>query len=359
MRICMISYIAPYTIPYIDIYLKQIRKTDAQCDIVFWDRDGNCKNEKEGNITYCPYASTALQSDSKFKRYFQYIPATLHLRKFLKRNHYDRVIFLQTHAAIACSGILKKKYKNKYLVDIRDFTLENFKLFRTIEKKAIDHSYATVISSNGYKSFLPKHEYVIAHNYTPVDKAVVQQINSRYVRNNCINISFIGYVRFYDMAKKLLLLFKNDKRFHLSYIGTGADALASFCRENQIQNVTLHDKFSPDQTADFYRDANLINNLYGNHNPYLDYALSNKLYYAAQFNIPILVSKGTYSCQVAKENNLGISWDPDESGAVDKLYKQFCDFDREKMQICSKKFLNTVVEDNSKFSKMINEFLEG
>lgn len=357
IKIGLVSFIAPYTIPYINIYLDKIKNSGAECDIVFWDRDGNFAQKKNGFVSYIPYSKTSRPSDSKIKRYFQYISVIRFIRKQLKNQNYDKVVFLQTHAAVACEGIILKRYKRRYIIDIRDFTLENLSIFRKIEKKVIMNSYCTVISSHGYEAFLPKHDYVIAHNYTPVDKKIVEEIKAKKVTNNCINISFIGYVRFYEMAKKLIKLFANDERFNISYIGTGALALESFCKENDIRNVTLHDKFQPSETANFYKDCDLINNLYGNHNRYLDYALSNKLYYAAQFEIPILVSEETYSSEIAEKYHLGISWDPDENMAVDKLYRKICNFDRDAMRESAKEFLSLVLDENGVFERKIEDFI--
>lgn len=358
MKICLVSFIAPYTMPYINIYLKNIKEENAECDIVFWDRDGNFAEKTEDNVHYIPFSSPAKQNESRIKRYLQYIPATRFIRKQLENSKYDKVIFLQTHAAVACKSIILKQYSQKYIVDIRDFTLENFSLFRKMERDVILNSYCTVISSKGYESFLPKYDYVIAHNYTPADKKTVDEIRSKRTHTDCINISFIGYVRFYEMAKKLLTMFSNDPKFHLSYIGTGALTLESFCKKNNINNVTLHGKFEPEETVDFYKECDLINNLYGNHDRYLDYALSNKLYYAAQFRIPVLVSKETYSSEIAEKYHLGISWDPNEEQAAEKLYEKFCNFDKSVMDESSEKFLSEVLRENEIFENKIKEFVK-
>lgn len=358
MRVCLVSFIAPYAIPYIDIYIKKIRDCNAECDIVFWDRDGDCDNKIDGNIHYIPISRTVKRNKFRLRRYLQYIPVICGIRKYIKRGKYDKIIFLQTHAAVACKGIILEHYQKKYIVDIRDFTLENFFLFRKLEKVVILNSYCTVISSRGFEKFLPKYEYVIAHNYTPLNKDIVDEIRSKENNMSSINISFIGYVRFYEMAKKLLKLFSNDDRFHISYIGTGAMTLKSFCDENEIFNVTLHDKFKPEETAYFYTNCDIINNLYGNHNKYLDYALSNKLYYAAQFRIPVLVSKDTYSSEIAERYHLGFSWDPDEDQSIEKLYKMYCNFDRTSMEVLADEFLSAVVYENTLFENRIEEFLK-
>lgn len=357
MRFCLVSYNAPYAIPYINLYLNQIEAAGADCDILYWDRECSDATRKEGHIRYLPYSGKAPQNSGKFARYIHYVPATKHIRNYLSVENYDRVVFLQTHAAVACKNILEKNYSGRYIVDIRDYTLENIKPFFKSETQVIKNSYCTIISSEGYKQFLPVHDYVVAHNFTPVDSATVNQIRGRAVKKKGVNLSFIGNVRFYDVAKKILLSLKNDERFRISYIGTGAEALNKFCIENQVQNACLKGRFSPDETVKHYRDCDIVNNFYGNHNRYLDYALSNKLYYAAQFNIPVLVSRDTYSSQIAKKHCLGFSWDIDAPDAADELYKAYMDFDRTRSAVQSRKFLQAVENDNAKFEQVLSKFM--
>ena len=52
--------------------------------------------------------------------------------------------------------LLLFKYKNNYILDIRDPSYEKFKLFNQILKKIICSSYFTTISSEGFLEFLPK-----------------------------------------------------------------------------------------------------------------------------------------------------------------------------------------------------------
>lgn len=357
-KVCLISYIAPYAIPYIKTYLDIFKANNIKIDVVYWDRDGIIEYNDSENIRYYSYVGLTSMNDSKIIRYAHYIPATRFIYRFLKKKNYNGIVFLQTHAAIACLPIIIKKYLNKYIVDIRDYTLENFSFYRAIEKRVISNAYATVISSPGYRAFLPENNYVVAHNYTKVPEDVLENFIKGRRLNRPINISFIGYVRFYEMSRKLLLLFKNDPRFHLSFIGTGARVLKKFCQKNRITNVTLIDTFDPQETIDYYKECDVINNLYGNNNNFLDYALSNKIYYAAQFNIPILVSKNTYSSEVAKKYGFGIEIDPDDPKEADRLYKKLMELNRDDIKKGADEFLKIVERDNQVFKNLINNFIK-
>lgn len=357
MKVAIISFSPLYATPYLQYYLDAINKTGNKCDIIFWDRDGDFSAPAEiPGIKYIPYRHKT--SNSRIAKYTGYIFMVWFIRKILKTNSYDRVFFLQTHAAVACKKILLKNYKSRYIVDIRDFTLENFSWYRKLEKLVIENSYTTVISSNGYRKFLPQFNYTVVHNYTRIadDIKPVPALNKE---NIPIKISFIGNVRFIKMAKKMLLLMKNDDRFHLNFVGKGSKNLQRFCIENKIYNVTLVGRFSPEETVDFYRDCSIVNNYYGNKSRYLDYALSNKLYYAALFHIPVLVNPNTYSSEIATRYKFGIVWDIDEKNSVESLYEKFERIDYEELSSGCDEFIGKVIDDNHKFENVILRLLSG
>lgn len=340
MKVAIMSFSDPYTTPYINIYLELISKSDIkyECDIIYWKRNENL-DEMYENVNYIPSSWTA----EGLKKYYGYIKTTLLFYKCILKNKYDKIIFLQTHAAVA-SSLLLKKYRNKYVIDIRDYTLESHYLYRIVEKKLIENSFMTILSSPSYTSFLPEYDYNILHNYSELRKNENIEIKNN---EEPINISFIGSVRFYEIAKRILNVFKNDERFWISYIGTGANKLKHYCEENEIYNITLIDTFEPKDTLRFYEKCNIVNNLYGNNSKYLDYALSNKLYYSAQLQIPLLVSPKTYSETVAIRYNLGFSVDIDNENAKEEVYEKYSLFDYEKMRELSKEFLDNVKNENN------------
>ena len=359
MKVAIISFSPPYTIPYLQYYLKMINKDENMCDIIFWDRDGDFQSlDNSSQVQYFPYRYKT--GSNKPAKYFGYIFVIKFIRKMLKNNTYDKVFFLQTHAAVACRKILLKKYKKKYIVDIRDFTLEKFFLYRKWEKTVIENSYTTVISSEGYRKFLPEFNYTLVHNYTDVPEDSRHEVMVEKDRELLpIEISFIGSVRFIKMAKKQLVLFKNDNRFHLSFIGKGAELLKKFCDANDIYNVTIEDRFPPEKTVEYYKKCAIVNNYYGNKSRYLDYALSNKLYYSALFHLPLLVNSDTYSSEIASEYGFGITWDLEEKNSIDVLYNQYKSINFEMLSIGCEKFINKVIADNHNFENIIGSFLMG
>lgn len=358
-KYCLVSFCNIYVLPYARKYIDAILASGAECDLIYWDRDAaNGENDVfYGCNKFCYQRRMTPESSSKDKL-LGYIEARQFIIKNLQKTKYDGIFFLHTHAAVACWSILRKDYKNKYIVDVRDYSLENYGLYRKIEKNLIQNSYATVISSPAYKKFLPKNDYVISHNYTCFSKEDVKSIReANRVSDKPIEISFVGTIRFVDMNKKMLKLFSNDNRFKLNFFGIGSEILEDFCRKEKISNVSFYGRFESKKTLSFYRDTDIINNLYGNNNCFLDYALSNKLYHAGQLHIPILVCPGTYMEEISTKYNIGFVFDINNSKEPDRLYSWYSNLDRKELAKGCEEFISLVQEENKDFEKIIERFL--
>lgn len=359
-KFCIVSFCNIYVLPYARTYIKAIQDSGAESTLLFWDRDNvNGSNDDYPECKKLCY-QRKMTPESSFKdKLLGYIEASRYFCKVLKEEKFDGLFFLQTHAAVVCQRILSKRYKGKYIVDIRDYTLENYGIYRYLEEKIISSSFAMVISSPAYSKFLPSHEYVVAHNYTPFpeDKVKIIRYKTATREKEPIGISFVGTIRFIDMDKKILKLFANDNRFKINYFGNGSDILRNFCIENGIYNTEFYGSFSPEMTTSFYEKTDIINNLYGNKNKFLDFALSNKLYHAGQFHMPILVSPGTYMEDISTKYHIGFVFNVDNQNEPDRLFYWYSKLNREELSKGSNAFIETVKQDNKKYEEMIQNFL--
>ena len=358
----IVSFCNIYVLPYAKTYIDAIRNKGAECTLIFWDRDTS--DGVHDNYRGCiikSFQKLCTNESPAIDKIRGYIEGVRFFNRVLMESNYDGVVFLQTHAAVACMQTLLKKYRNRYIVDIRDWTLEHIPIYKFIERKCIIKSFCTVLSSPAYKSFLPDYSYTIAHNFTPFFSDNIEKWRSSLDFKNkkeIISISFVGTIRFVDMDKKILSLFANDSRFKINYFGIGSEILKKYCQDNEIMNVEFYGSFSPEMTESFYNETDLINNLYGNHNNYLDYALSNKLYHAIQFYKPILVCPHTYMEKIILEYGLGFVFDVDNKTEPDRLFEWYHSFDADGFVSGCKKFLETVIKDNKNYHVKIGEFLD-
>ena len=358
---CVISFINLENLPYAYTYINTILQFGNTCTVLYWDRLNHHSDlsTKEG-VRYIPFTFTVNHHTNKLSKYLGYLGAINFIRKKLKKENYTGVILLQTHAAVACWDILIRKYYNRYIVDIRDYTLEHIKQYYKRETLVIQGAFAVIISSPAYKNFLPRNQYVVAHNYHPISSDIITEISTaqenRYKKNLPIVISYIGTVRFYDMDKKLIKIFANDKRFRLQYIGSGSEGLVDFCRQINVSNVDLIGFFEQEEIYEYYKESDFVNNLYGNQSNYLDFALSNRLYHSAQLGIPILVCPGTFMAQIVHEYKLGFVFDFDDINIKEKLLEYYEKTSPDDIKNNAKHFLKQVKIDNARYESIIIGF---
>lgn len=300
----------------------------------------------------------AFRTDSKYTKGVLKLVGYLQFKKFVQKtlslNNFSGIVLLQTLAALLLFDLLLKLFPYKFIVDIRDYSYENIFFVRLLEKKIFAKSYINVISSEGFKAFLPHGNYLIAHNTRNFDK--LEKVNFRF-DNKVIHIAYIGYVRYIEQFKKLLIQLKNDNRFLISFIGTRALDLRSFCEDNEIRNVLLQDTFDDKNIFKLYDDVNLVNNLYGNHTPVLDYALSNKLYLAAALKKPILVCPDTYMETITKQYGIGYTVDLDSNNNIgDAIYEYYNNIDWDTFGAKCDEFNLKIKAEQSNFINRIDKF---
>lgn len=352
-KICFVSLNNLYLSPYLEKYTSIM---DCRIDVIYWNRH-SIKEDLDA-ATIHPFNFKTSEDASKLEKLRGYMCFKKFASKIIKKNKYDGVVLLQTSCGILLSSILKTKYKYKYILDIRDYTMENNIIFYIIEKAIIKYSFCSVISSEGFKEFLPIHNYVLVHNDVKIDEKTIERFAKRKNSNKRIVISCIGLIRFYDQNIKVIEKFKNDDRFLLKFIGKGSYSLIEYCKINNIKNVKLIDRFPQEKTIEYYYDTDIINNLYGNMTPLLDYALSNKLYYAAKLYIPILVCPGTYMEYVSTKYSFGYSFDIEDPNACDKLFNYYKSNSWIDLKENCDKFMKTVELDNSLFAQRVKNFVK-
>ncbi|OUQ33211.1 hypothetical protein [Massilimicrobiota timonensis] len=294
-KICFISVGNLYTIPYIKVYEEII---EEDFDIIYWNRDNIMENTR---------AKRKFVLDKKVNNYFDKICGYLKFArlsyKTIKNEKYESVIFLSTIAAVLNYKTIKK-LTAQYIIDIRDYTFENNKLFKNLEDKIFKKAKIIIISSPAYRCFLPRHyHYYELHNVQNINPDKIPTLKNK---NQKKVLSYIGTISYIDENKKIIDYFANDERFILKFIGKNSEILKEYCKRKNINNVFFIGKFKPDQILDLYSGTDVIINAYGNNNPRLDYALSNKLYFATKLYLPIIVSKNTYMEKVTADLGIGL-----------------------------------------------------
>ena len=350
MKALLIASDNLYLTPYMSLYVHTLQKHQVEYNILYWDKN---HNEPATDDRYVRFEA---KNDSVIDKIRGYLCFRATIQKTLKEQKYDLIVCLHSVCNLLLYDVLMTKYKGKYVFDVRDYSFEKYALVRAMENKLVKHSAINIISSEGYKSFLPDGKYQIAHNLPSTDCHPYKQWDNR--EETPIRICYIGLIRFMEQNKKIIDFFKNDERFQLCFIGTNADQLAPYCKENSVSNVELIGTFDSTKTLEYYRNADLIMNLYGNHTPLLDYALSNKLYYAAMLYKPILVCPDTYMEKVSSHFEFGYVLDMEADEERDKLYAFVTEIEREKLICNCDKFMEYAKNQQAQLLNHLDVMIE-
>lgn len=294
---------------------------------------------------------------STMQKLFGYVGFRHFAKKKLLEGNYDALVFLTANCAVLLSDVLKKKYKGRFIIDIRDYWHEDFKLYHDAEQELIKQAALAVISSPAYRSFLIDHDYIIMHNDQIIDEKAARGFQSKRSPSDPFVIACVGGVKDIEYDKRVISFFSNDPRFELRYIGRGYGQLADYCTENGINNVIAEDEFPMGETLKKYEGVDAILNMYGNHSPYYDYALSNKLYFAARLRMPILVCKDTYMEEISTKYSFGYAIDLSDQTVKDSVLRSYTEEAIAAREKGCRAFLDLVESDTDDAKKAIGKFL--
>lgn len=354
-RIAILSMSNLYLTPYIRTYVKQAELLDIDIDIIYWNRHDIDESDLFGKkVKLIPFNCSLKEDTSRLIKLNNYFKFKKFAKEIINNYHYNRLIFLQTICAMLFVNYLPRKYRNKYLVDIRDYTMEDNYFFRKMETKLLNNSGLNVISSEYYKKFLPNSKYILTHNFSQVSN----EPHLHKQQNNTINIYYVGLVRFDESIKWFINGIKNEKKIKFHIVGSGANRFKKFINDNQIDNVFLKDYFDSEDTETIFNQADIIYNLYGYNTPLLDYALSNKLYYAAQLKKPILTFEGTAMSEVSEKFSFGITIPLKNSKKIaDIILERYDSIDFSELDKGTFEFLKIVKNENNIYKNEIKKFL--
>lgn len=350
MKIAVISVSNIYCMPYYYKYEKNICELNNGFDLIYWNRDLIDEYVKPNVVKYA-FEEKTTYNDKKFFKILSFYKFYRFVRNLLEKNSYDKIFILGTYSLLTffLEPYLVKNYKGRYWLDIRDYTYENISWYYEREEKLIRNSCITCISSEGYKEFLPEEDYLIVHN---VDEEAINdyRMNPYKIKKkqeDIIRISFIGNVRYKEQNRKLIEVFKNDKRFCLQYFGGGSEEIEKIANELVADNVICKGRFPHEETYKYYRETDIINNCYGNDGAELQTALSNKIYFAAFLKKPILVSPNTYMEKLSTDIGIGFCVGDMDKDLPSRLYNWYKNnFSKDKVK---ESFIEKVAKDNELF----------
>ncbi len=322
--------------PYVFFYTELLHSANIEFEVVY-PRINNI-------VDVVPFKTYEIKWNNGSNKLVNYYQFRKNVIDYINHSKYDFLIILTTSNAVILSDYLSIKYKNRYLVDIRDYTHENILLYKLLEKNALKHSKINVISSSGFRSFLPKGDYSVCHNIS----SDMNSIKKSFRKNNKgpIVIGYVGTIGYSEQCKRLINLVANDERFEFHFYGTSVEeqTLKDYVYDNHYNRVKFHGGYLPKDKSDIVSKVDILFNAYGNDSPLVKYALSNKLYDAFFYKKLLLNSPNTAMSEASK----GISYALDLKTAsnLNLLYEWYKNLRIDELNIYASNQCKRFLEEN-------------
>jgi hypothetical protein len=343
--------------PYLNKYTQVLEQEEKKYEILFWNREA--KNIEYPD-NYLSFDLKSVLSKKPIQKSLDFMKYTKWVNKKIKQHNYSKIIVLSTISGIIIFNKLIKKYKDKYILDIRDYSYEHMKIFYHIEKKLIYNSYFTSISSKGFETFLPKgYSYELVHNFNQNEMSDKYFFKKKKY-GDALNIVWIGAVRYFEHQKLIIDRLKNDSRFNLFYHGSGPDLekFKQYCSANNILNVKFTGEYDNLEKPQLLEDADILNNCYKIRNEMkVKYAISNKYYDGLIYKIPQLVETGTYKHEKVEGIKVGIGLDAENKNFADDLYNYYFSLQGSSFNDNCEKELISIINQDRSYLKKIREFI--
>lgn len=347
MKVAVIGFNNLKYSPYIKTYTDILDKYSVEYDVIIPDRNGLQETSK-GNLIKTEW-------DTNKNKILNFAVFAKEVRKILIKNKYDFVFVLTTLPAILLSTALSRKYKGRYLVDIRDYTYDKTIIFKYIEAYVLKNAHTRVISSPAFKDFLPNAEYTLCHNFSCSDVTPVETFDKR---EDPIKIGYVGSVSYVDECKRLIDLVKNDERFSFSLYGNEVfgTVISDYVANCGIQRIEYLGGYEPSEKKSIIENVDILFNDYGNDSDLVRCALSNKLYDSFVFKKPLITSPNTIMSKLADDYSFDIDDNTKDLNGLYEWYVNINGFDMVSyMNNCLEQFKN----DNLLFEEKILGIIGG
>lgn len=334
----MILLILPANIenaPYIQLYIELLNRNSVGFEIVYWDRLQF--NKKYGYKTY-PFihrtGSGLLQKIYFYRKFAKFV------ENVIKHNNYNFIVVFTVQSAIYLSVLLQKKFSNKYLIDIRDYSilLIFFRCDNLFRKSKMN-----VISSIGFLKWLPQDiSYYVYHNLPCLRFPHI--VNHSFIEK--INILTIGQLRDFSANLWLISQLQNRNDIILQYSGYG-DAkkrLEHYVNENGVVNTIFTGFYNKEEEQLIVNDADFIN-IFLPDNLLSNTLMSNRFYLALLHRKPMIVNSSSEHAKYVLKYKLGVVVDCNDN-IYDKIKEYIGCFNAVEFDTNCSYILEKVVHEN-------------
>lgn len=304
MKVCIIVPNIPENLPYINYYTDILDNNNVEFDILLWDRNHKLEYDTLPP-NYYSYRKSGNESNNYLRKSFDFFWYSKFVTKHLSQNNYDTIIVCGIILAIYLKKTLISRYKFKYVFDIRDYSISLF-LYKLSMNKLVTHSALNVISSEGYKKWLPVNaNYILSHNIRKSLLLEDYKLKNSLLSNNKIEILTIGQLRDFESNIRIINAFGLNNKIRLKYSGDGLDSIKiqKFAKNNST-NCCFTGKYKKNDEHLIVKSCDFINVLL----PEKDFVMTqmtNRFYLGILYRKPLIVNKKSIQYYFVSKYNLG------------------------------------------------------
>lgn len=363
MKILLMGFTKVKYMPYANFYLDNLDGTKNEIHFLYWNRDTQTEDLTGfRDIQFHEFKEYQEDEVAKFLKIRNFLRYKRFAVGLIKREKFDFIIFMHSLPGVLIANLLIKKYKNRYIFDYRDSTYERFSPFKRVIGRLVKYSYATFVSSDAFRKFLPKEEegkIYTSHNLL-LDSLNHRDEKEKYgVKSDKIRIGFWGFIRHEDLNKEIIKKVAEDDRFELHYYGREqqtAKNLKIYVQSISAKNIFFHGEYKPEDRYQFVRQTDIIHNIYCDDNMML--AMGNKFYDGIIFRIPQLCMKGSFMGEQVEKYGVGRMCDPYDSQFLEVVYDYYRKLDKEVFKGDSNKTLDMVLLQYQRGKEIVQHVLE-
>lgn len=335
-------------------YLDNLSADKHELHLLYWNRDEKPEpNTLPKGVVLHEFSKFQEEYVPKYQKLGSFLGYRRYAKRLLKQETFDFIIVLHSLPGVLLSGMLKRRYKGRYIFDYRDLTYEAFLPYRKVIHRLVKDSYATFVSSNGFRPFLPMactDKIYTSHNFMMESLAQRDALEITSKEAPIIRIAYWGFIRDEWVNCRLIDRLGRDNRFELHYYGKESRvtrSLQTYALTIGADHVFFHGEYTPEQRYDFAQKTEIIHNMFGDKNMMV--AMSNKYYDGVIFHIPQLCMPGSVMGKRAETAGIGFCCDPLQEDFADRVYEYYHTLDRG--SFCA--------SCNKEMSRILSEYEQG
>lgn len=342
-------------LPFLRKYQSILDAYGIAYDIICFDREAETHSHDNVHIF-----SARCFNASRYRKALCFWRFRRFARKIVLDKCFDKLIVLTAPPAVLLSDLLLARYRGRFLLDYRDVSFEHFAPYRWMVRDLARASALTAISSPAFAKYVPSDTTVLSHNIKAQafgsQDAVTQAPPFR--ERSRIVLTYMGHIGYHDVNRHLVERLAGAPDIELRIIGEGSEILRRKATYSHAKNVSFRGRFEPGEKEQFYLETDLVANTYGDDSEIVRLALSNKLYEAAWYRRPLIVSRNTLMQEYVDRYNLGFAIDPRAEDVAEAIRRYAMAFDVVRFYEGCKRFLAEVCRDEQEFESRVLEFCE-